>query len=174
MTTLTESDLQITINENVVNAHRFDDRASHGLSHCMSAVDFVVELTESYLFIEIKDPQAPHVPDRETSRFYQRFVGEQLDEEFKYKYRDSFLYEWASGRANKPIHYLVLIGLDFLTKAELARRTVALGQKLPLLGPEAIAWARPVVESCSVFNISSWNETFPRYPVTRLSVGAQV
>ena len=65
MTVLTESDLQITINDNVVNARRFDDRPNHGLSHCMSAVDFIVELAESYLFIEIKDPQAPQVPERE-------------------------------------------------------------------------------------------------------------
>lgn len=169
MTTLTESDLQITINDNVVSAQRFDDNATHGLSHCMSAVDFIVELSENYLFIEIKDPQAPQVPGQEVSRFYERFVKEQLDEEFKSKYRDSFLYEWASGRADKPVHYLVLVGLDFLTKAELARRTVALEQKLPLLGPRAIAWTRPIVESCSVFNISSWNEALPNYPVTRLS-----
>ena len=169
MTTLVERDLQITINDNVVNAHRFDDRDTHGLSHCMSAVDFIIELAESYLFIEVKDPQAPQVPGQETSRFHDRFIREQLDEEFKSKYRDSFLYEWASGRANKPVHYLVLIGLDFLTKAELARRTIALGQKLPLLGPGATAWTRPIVESCSVFNISSWNERFPKYPVARLS-----
>lgn len=169
MTTLTESDLQISINDNVLSAQRFDDYATHGLSHCMSAVDFVVELDESYLFIEIKDPQAPQVPENETHRFHNRFISNQLDEEFKSKYRDSFLYQWASGRADKPIHYLVLVGLDFLTKVELARRTVALEQKLPLLGPEAIAWARPIVESCSVFNISSWNEALPNYPVTRLS-----
>lgn len=173
MTTLIERDLRITINDDVVNAHRFDNPDTHGLSHCMSAVDFIVELAESYLFIEIKDPQAPQVPGRETSRFYNRFIGERLDEEFKSKYRDSFLYGWASGLANKPIHYLVLIGLDFLTKAELARRTVALEQKLPLLGPGTIAWARPIVESCSVFNISSWNEKFPKYPVVRLSAVAQ-
>ncbi len=169
MTTLIERDLQITINDDVVNAHRFDDPDTHGLSHCMSAVDFLVELAESYLFIEIKDPQAPQVPGRETSRFHNRFISERIDEEFKSKYRDSFLYEWASGRADKPIHYLVLIGLDFLTKTELSRRTRTLEQKLPLLGPRAISWACPIVESCGVFNISSWNERFPKYPVTRLS-----
>ena len=173
MTILKESDLQITINDDIVDAHRFDDPDTHGLSHCMSAVDFVVELAESYLFIEIKDPQAPQVPERETSRFHDRFVSEQLDEELKSKYRDSFLYEWASGRADKPIHYLVLIGLDFLTKVDLVRRTRALEEKLPLLGPEAIAWTRPIVESCSVFNISSWNERFPKYPVIRLSASGQ-
>ena len=173
MTTLTESDLQITINDDVVSAHRFDDPASHGLSHCMSAVDFVVELSESYLFIEIKDPQSPQVPERETHRFHNRFVNEQLDEEFKYKYRDTFLYEWASGRVDKPIHYLVLIGLDFLTKVELGRRTRALEEKLPLSGPRGTEWTRKFVEGCGIFNIASWNEAFPNYLVTRLSAGGQ-
>ena len=92
---------------------------SHGLSHCMKAVDFVVELVDRYLFIEIKDPQAPQVPNQRLETFVHEFQSGQIDEDFKYKYRDSFLYEWASGRANKPIHYLVLVGLDRLTNAVL-------------------------------------------------------
>ena len=50
MTTLIERDLQITINDDVVNAHRFDDPDTHGLSHCMSAVDFLVEFSRKLPF----------------------------------------------------------------------------------------------------------------------------
>ena len=60
MTVLREGNLQITIN-NAIEARKFDD-ASHGLSHCMKAVDFFVELPDRYLFIEVKDPQAPQAP----------------------------------------------------------------------------------------------------------------
>ena len=49
MTVLTEGKLQLTIS-NAVAARKFDD-ASHKLSHCMKAVDFVVELSDHYLFI---------------------------------------------------------------------------------------------------------------------------
>lgn len=33
---------------------KFDD-AGHGLSHCMKAVDFIVELPDRLFFVEIKD-----------------------------------------------------------------------------------------------------------------------
>ena len=52
---LTEGDLQITFN-NVIVCRKFDDRLAHGLSHCMKAVDFIVELHDRY---EVKDPLDP-------------------------------------------------------------------------------------------------------------------
>ena len=63
MTVLREGDLQITIND-AIEARKFDDEASHGLSHCMKAVDFVVELPDRYLFIEVKDPKTLRLPRR--------------------------------------------------------------------------------------------------------------
>ena len=69
----------------------------------MKAVDFIVELLDCYLFIEVKDPQAPQTPKPSRNEFLRRLKSGELDQDFKYKYRDSFLYEWASGRTNKPI-----------------------------------------------------------------------
>ena len=57
MTTFTEGDLRVEF-RNVVAARKFDG-GDHGLSHCMQAVDFVVERSDSYLFVEFKDPQHP-------------------------------------------------------------------------------------------------------------------
>lgn len=173
MTTLTEGDLQITINEDVIETRKFDDHSVHGLSYCMKAVDFIVELTDRYLFIEIKDPQAPEVPAQGRDAFIQNFQRGQIDEDLKYKYRDSFIYEWASGGANKPIYYLILIGLDTLSTPMLLDRRRTLERNLPLHVPGAVAWTRSVVSFCGVFNVSSWNERFPKYPVTRLSAADQ-
>ena len=168
MTVLREGNLQITIN-NAIEARKFDDDARHGLSHCMKAVDFVVELPNRYLFIEVKDPQAPRVPAKAGSKYHKKFQSGQLDEELKYKYRDSFLYEWAAGRADKPVFYLVLIALDTLPAPLLQSRQSALEQKLPLKGPKSSPWPRPIVEGCGVFNIDSWNRNLPEYPVSRLT-----
>lgn len=41
------------------DARRFDD-ASHGLSHCMKAVDFIAESKDHILLIEVKDFEAPN------------------------------------------------------------------------------------------------------------------
>lgn len=160
---LTEGRLQFTFN-NVVDARKFDGSA-HGLSDCMKAVDFIVERDDRYLFIEVKDPQAcPSSIDG----YRESFISGQIDEVFKYKYRDSFLYEWASGRADKPIYYLMLIGLDTLTGRHLHTRQRAMEGKLPSARRNIPQWARPIVTGCGVFNIAAWNRRFPDYPVQRL------
>ena len=162
---LEERDLSLTITH-AKAARRFDG-SDHGLTHCMSAVDFVVELSDRFLFIEFKDPQHPGTTPVSRQDFIDRLVSGRLDEELKYKYRDSFLYEWAAGRISKPIYYLVLIALDALTSADLDRRTNELKRKLPAGVPGR--WARPIVEDCAVFNLASWNQRFQDFQVTRVS-----
>ena len=164
MSTFIEGDLQITFDD-IVPVRKFDD----GRSHCMKAVDFIVELSDRYLFIEFKDPQDPAVPDPEGGAYLQRFKRGQLDKSLQYKYRDSFLYEWAAGRADKPVYYLVLVALDTLASPLLTQRQKALEQKLPLRGPQGQSWSRPIVNGCAVFNMESWNSRFPKYQVARRS-----
>jgi hypothetical protein len=168
--TFTEGDLQIQI-KGVVDARKFDEPSSHGLNNCMKAVDFIVELNDSYLFIEFKDPQAPGAKGKaQQKNFIQDFQSGKIEEALKYKYRDSFLYEWASGKADKPIHYLVLVALDTLTKVELGKRTDALKNMLPLQKSRSSPWPRPFVASCRVFNLATWNQQNVDLPVTRLSI----
>ena len=165
MTVLREGDLQIVIDD-ALNARRFDDE-SHGLSHCMKAVDIVVELPEMYLFMEFKDPDNPETRPENRREFIQEFQSGELDEELKYKYRDSFLYEWAAGRADKPVRFYVLVALEELTTVNLQSRTQGLRSKLPVGGPSS--WIRPIAEDCAMFNLASWNERFPNFQVSRLS-----
>ena len=166
MKILHEGDLRISVADGTT-VRKFDGD-NHGLSHCMKAVDFVVELSAQYLFIEIKDPQDGDAPQKATDAFAQRFLCGGIDRDLAYKYRDSFLYEWAAGRADKPISYLVLIALDTLDDALLLARQEALERVLPL-APQSVTWIRPIVSGCGVFNIASWNRTFPQYPITRRS-----
>lgn len=168
MTIFIERDLQISI-PGEFHARKFDDPQSHQLTHCMKGVDFIVELPDKYLFIEFKDPQHPQTAPKDAEEYRERLQSGGIDEELKYKYRDSFLYEWASGRADKPIDYLVLIAWDILLDRDLNNRTAALNQKLPLLGPGGANWPRPIAASCNVFNLDSWNRNLPNYPVVRLS-----
>ena len=168
MTVLIEGNLEITIS-NELNVRKFDDPIQHTLRHCMAAVDFVVEFADHYLFIEVKDPQQnPDTSVTDAIRYHERLRSGEIDEELKYKYRDSFLYEWADGRADKPVYFYVLIALNLLSDAGLLNRKQALERALPLLGPDSSQWTRPIVEGCAVFNIASWNRTFPDYPVRRL------
>lgn len=167
MTRLSEGDLQITFPAGT-SANKFDG-TNHALSHCMKAVDFIVELTDRMLFVELKDPDDPQAPAAERERYLGKFSSGALDADLKAKYRDSYLYEWASGRATKPIYYLVLIGAAGLTPAELLARTEALQRQIPIMGPGGIPWKRPFAAGCAVMNLRSWNAALPTFPATRLS-----
>lgn len=166
MTTLTEGNLKIKFPA-TVTARKFDDE-NHGLSHCMKAVDFIVELKDRYFFIEFKDPQHPQGKNESYEKWVEKFLsGSIMDEDIKYKYRDSFLYAWASEQTKKPIHYYILVAIETLTEAELLVRTDDLKRKLPMDGPPSGVWKHKIVSGCAVFNISTWNKRFPTYPVSR-------
>ena len=167
MTTLREGNLQITFPRGA-KARKFDDGASHGLSHCMKAVDFIVEEADRVLFIEIKDPDDPNAEEARRKKFVHKFLSGDLDKDLKYKYRDTFLYQWASGGVNKPIHYWVIVAFHKLTEADLSARTDDLRRKLPLHGPPTGKWNRPIVAGCMVFNIDTWNRHQPRFPLSRI------
>ena len=166
MITLTERRLQMTIS-GAIDARKFDNDSTHRVSH-MKKVDFILEFNDRYVFIELKDPQTPNAQQYDAPQeFIRSFQSGGIDEDFVYKYRDSFLYELGSGRAEKPIDYFVLCVWDSLDSTQLSRRTEALKSKLPLHGPDGDPWR--IARSCAVFNLESWNRTFPEYPVTPLS-----
>ena len=133
----------------------------------MKAVDFIVELHDRYLFVEVKDPLDPQATRTRTRHFLNRFNSGAIDESLKYKFRDSFLYEWASGRTTKPVDYFVII--DGVSKPLLLRRTEALKRNIPDLGPNGKQWSSRFVHRIGVFDIAAWNRKFPDYQIVRLS-----
>ena len=167
MTTFVEGNLQITFPRGT-KARKFDDPKSHGLSHCMKAVDFIIEEVDRISFIELKDPEHPHARKENREAFKNEFLSGKLDEDLKYKYRDTFLYEWASGGFDKPVSYWVVVAIETLTTADLSMRTDSLKRKLPLNGPPSGAWKRPIATNCMVFNIKTWNRHQPRIPLLRI------
>ena len=168
MSTLLEGDLQMTLPITAIG-RKFDDNA-HGLSHCMKAVDFIVELTDKVLFVELKDPEDPAALAARGEAFITEFRAGQLDNDLKTKFRDSWLYEYAQGRINKPITYLVLMGASTLSDAELLARTDALKRQIPIEGPNNQPWEKPLLTGCAVLNIAAWNKALPDFPVSRVSV----
>jgi len=162
-----EGDIQLTPKRGA-RMRKFDD-ASHGLTHCMKAVDFVLEMRERVLFIEIKDPDLAQAKPADRDKFIGQFASGTLDMGLVCKCRDSFLYEWARGGVQKPVHYLVLIAIDNLTGAELLTRTDALKRKLPLLEQTGGRWKRAPIAGCAVFNITTWNAHMTDCPVRRIS-----
>ena len=161
-----EGDLKVMLPE---ATRKFDDN-NHGLSHCMKAVDFVVEFENKIIFVELKDIDSPSaIENKDKTKFLTKFLSGGVDSELQYKYRDSYLYELASGRANKPIYFYVLIGSETLSDADLLARTDALKRNLPVYGANSKPWKKPFVAGCAVMNLLAWNKALPMYPASRVS-----
>ena len=153
MDRLTEGELEFVF-EGAVSAWKFDG-PDHGLSYCMKAVDLIVEFQDKYLFVEAKDPQSSYATEQDRNTWIEEFTSGKLDHKLKYKYRDSFLYEWSAGRGEKPITYVVLVALDSLDSTLMGERQDQLCRILPTGIPGR--WNRPIAHGCSVLNIESWN-----------------
>lgn len=128
----------------------------HGLSHAMKAVDLIVELPEAYLFVEIKDFNAP--ADYDESEHFNH-----LREVLKYKYRDSWLYRWAENKVDKPIRYLCLLNLE---NPLISRMTKELRKQLPS-GRPVHHWQREIASGCAIVNLTRWNAVFLKWPAMR-------
>ena len=158
-----EDDLEFNFSD-AIDAIKFDDQ-EHALAHCMKAVDFIVELSEVYIFVEVKDPSHPQaLVHNDVAEFQEKTTSGKLREDLVKKFRDSFVYRWAEEKLEKPIHYLSLITIE---EALLSNFQDDLQQHLPFSGPAR--WARPIVRSCHAINIEAWNRNFPKWPVRRLS-----
>ena len=165
---LIEGELEFDF-KNVIDAFKFDetDKISahyHGLSHCMKGVDFIIELPECYLFVEIKDPGHSRARTEATAAFKDKAISGKLREELVQKYRDTFLYRWAENKVDKPIKYICLVTLENALVLQLMND---LKKNLP----EAKAgsrWQQGFASVCVVVNIDHWNEQFTQWPITRV------
>lgn len=154
MPTLQEGELEFTFPPGT-RAVKFDG-SLHGLSHCMKAVDFIVDFGGFYLFVEVKDPD----DTKATAERRAQFVGELQQPEFtrklSLKYRDSLLYRWAEQQPEKPVRYVVLLQLATFQPAQYATIDQALKCAIPAQGTPA-TWTRAVVDGVAVVDMGVWN-----------------
>lgn len=167
---LRERDLEIDFT-NAVDAIVFDqmDRKKtgyHGIGE-MHRVDFVVELEEAILFVEVKDPGNPRAQAEGLEKFYGELEDGTLGDTFAAKFIDTFLYRWAEELLHKPVHYISLVTFE---DGELSPNlSDEIEKKLPPMGKVMPRWKRQLVGNCQVFNIDQWNDNFPKWPAARIA-----
>lgn len=138
----------------------------HGIGE-MNRVDFVVEFESVSVFVEVKDPSSPKSRPEAVEQFLAKLEDGTLSDTFASKFMDTFIYRWAEEKANKPIHFISLVTLDI---AQLTVLSDEIAKKLPPIGiPAKSRWTRALVASCQLFNLETWNENFPQWPVVRES-----
>ena len=140
------------------------DGSGHGMSHCMKAVDWIIEWRRRLLFVEVKDPSSQEARGHaDAKEFVEGFKSKEFMQDLVTKFRDSLLYEWACGKEIDDVSYYVIVeGVDRTllgTQADALHRRIPVGDQVP--------WQRPLARSCGMFDIDSWNQAFPDLPLTR-------
>ena len=166
-TTPQEGELQIDLPSST-QGRKFDDQ-THGLSHCgLKAVDWIIDLQDKTYFVELKDLDAVGATRHDQRReFLDDLEAGRKDDDLVRKFRDSFIYQWASGQVGRPIIYLVVIACLALDRPMLLHRTEALRRKLPSGVPDV--WKQAIAEDVLVLNEKAWNERFGNFPMERVS-----
>lgn len=143
----------------------------------MKFVDLVIERDADVLLVEIKDPSHSKSPDKERISYFKRLSDNSvLTQELTPKARDSYSFLHLMERDRKPFKYVVLVGLDAFDPSQ--QKAVLTGFKDRLMADircEAYeAWKRKHIADCAVLSVESWNQYFPKWPVTRLAAAAAV
>ena len=167
---LRERDLEIdftdAIDAIVFDQMKADKPGYHGVGQ-MHRVDFVVELEKAILFVEVKDPGNPKAQAEGLAKFHGELQDGTLSDTFAAKFIDTFLYRWAEDCLNKPVHYVSLVTLGDSSLQPNFSDEIA--KKLPPMGKSVPRWQRQLAENCQVFNIDLWNQSFPKWPATRVA-----
>jgi hypothetical protein len=167
---LTERDLEFNFTD-AIDVLFFDEMQDENASNyhgigLMHRVDFVVELENAILFVEVKDPSHPLAEELNIQKFHRKITEGKLAKSFADKYVSTFIYRWSEEKVDKPIHYISLVTLD---EELLGNLTDEITTLLPPMNHSVPRWKKQFVNNCQVFNIESWNENFPKWPVRRVA-----
>lgn len=146
-------------------------KKADGTSVCgLKFVDFIVELDDKFLFIELKDPDNPRTPPEKRVKYLEQMRSSELARDLGQKVKDTLLFEWACDvTINKPIHYIVVIEASFADPATLLALSDKVKGHFPLKFPKKTPIKRPVFESFSLISLAQWNAHFLQFPAIRIS-----
>lgn len=141
----------------------------------MKFVDLVIERDADVLLVEIKDPSHSKSTDKERNSYLKRLSDNSvLTQELTPKARDSYSFMHLMERDGKPFKYIVVIGLDAFDPSQ--QKAVLASFKDRLMADircEAYeAWKRKHIADCAVLSVETWNQTFPKWPITRLAAAS--
>lgn len=169
MTKLVESDLEFNFSSSL-EAIRFDCEELHGKKSTMSRVDFFIEETNCYKFLEVKDPDCPNVKD--VGAFEKKLRAGNLVSKLAAKYRDSLLFQILSqcdGNENDPVkelHYVVVLSMKSLEPVFILNLQDRLQSELPISNKN---WGINIVQKCIILNLEQYKNQFGEHSVRRIS-----
>lgn len=116
---------------NSITSYKADELSYNGLS----AVDFIVETSDEYLFIEVKNPDNKKARLKNRTQFLEEMKQKEFSLKMAMKFKDSLLKELAmSNTFNKPIIYILIIEYNGFDMRQRSRLYESINGRIPKFG----------------------------------------
>jgi hypothetical protein len=132
----------------------FDDEATFGTT-TIQPVDFIVDIDERYVFIEVKDHDNPVAKNQQA--ILAKLRDGRLIRKLAGKYRDSrFFFEFQQ-RSPKPVHYVVVLSWAAVDNALLLAKTEELKLAIPI---SHASHRLSCLDQCIILNLEQFKKRF--------------
>lgn len=157
--------------EKSMNAYIADKPTYSGLLR----VDFIVELEDKYLFIEVKDIEH----EKTKSEYKENLLNELKIEKrnpflmrMSSKFKDTILYNWAKNQYfKKPVFYIIILQFEALNAESRGRLSEKLLSFLPTCLKNEDFLNNVKIKKCKIINIDEWNNDYKDFPINIVSEG---
>lgn len=170
MGTYIESELEFTLPTELVWEEL--DRQGVTLPNGLKLVDFVIDLEDALLLVEIKDPSCSTTPELGQRQYFTKLRNDDiLKAELTPKGRGSYTFLHLMERDAKPMKYIVVLGLEAFDVDMCKPLLTTFADRLTRsIRKEASApWKRIYIQECVVLSVDGWNERFREWPIRRLT-----
>ena len=100
--------------------------------HDLPAVDFVVELEDNILFIEVKNPDHPNATERSRLEFMEDLHADVYPYLIGDKFKNELLRTWSRGeKFGKPILCTLILEFNAFSKTDMAKLQEKIFNRLP-------------------------------------------
>ena len=165
-----EKDLRFNFSK-ALSVSKFDPSGRSG-SECISSIDFIVELSNYILFVEVKDPDHPRATDEAREQFLSELKSLKKARTLAQNCRDSFFYENAGGRVNKPVVFIAIVELSSIPLSDMTPSDDELRKCLFIDKHPKNTDNEKIVKNSMIMNVATWNQKFSDFPIERISAAS--
>ena len=136
----------------------------------LGGVDFIIELADQFIFIELKDLEHKKVPSDNRAEWVRKLkiTKENLFlSDLGVKFKDTIIRKWANNEEfDKPIYYIVILELNVIDAALKMKLSEDLSGKLPTCISEKYGFKKNIrIKRREIINIKDWEKKYPEFSV---------
>ncbi|MBF0120186.1 MAG: hypothetical protein HQK79_15230 [Desulfobacterales bacterium] len=149
------------------------DKADIPTYNGLGGVDFIIELKDRYMFIEVKDLENKNVPPENRAEWIRRLTirnDNPFLTDLGVKFKDTIIRNWAKNiEFNKPIWFIVILQLYKLDARQKAKLSEDLSGKLPTCILERKGFKKNIIiKRREVISIEDWKNKYPEFPIQEI------